>query len=846
MCTIQAVYFNIVGSPVPGITCSTSQNSIVSTEVDATFAGAEIGQQYVATTFIKKPDNTQITINSPPAIASSTAHFISGNLTTPITPIGAYTILSTTIYEYISGNAVCSGTISGGKCQSITITTLGNITISPTIQTVWVGNTYQLRSICKDQSGNTITWPLLTWSSSNSSVATVSSTGLVTGVSPGTANITASSSGIMSNLSILTVTPRALPGLMDSSWPKFHCDLKNTGLSSHPSVSDGTLKWTFPLGDSTFGSPFPAVSSDGTIYIGSGDLNYSFPGLYAINPDGTLKWTFPVGYNTNFSSPAISSDGTIYIGSGDRRPFSRLHAINPDGTLKWTSPRGGSPTIGLDGTIYVGSNAINPDGTSKWVLSTGASTLSSPAIGSDNTIYASGGGLYAINPDGTLKWVFASEAISTSPSIGPDGTIYISGNSIYAINPNGTLKWTFAISSNQTPSIGPDGTIYVPGGDGKLYAINPDGTLKWNSTINSGSSPAIGYDDTIYLGNYAINPDGTLKWTSPIGGRSTVIGPYGTIYVVSGNHYGNLCALSFLPMTISPSNITMTNGQTQQFTVSCKDQNGNPTACPTITWNTTDHVLGTITSTGLFTALASSGIVTITAANGTTTGSTTVTLLPPPLTSIDIIPIRPSVTIGTTLQLEAMCKDHNNNIIMCPTLTWSSSYPSIGSISPSTGTSTVITGISAGSTTITAANNGTNGTTTVTVTTQLTLASIDISPLSSTKAVGDSQIFTAIAKTGDNSIIPGVSITWLSNDTLIGTVSPMSGITDSNGQTTTTFTALSEGSAIIIVSSGIVTNLATITVTGVQEAGMGGGAGMILVAGLGITALISMKSPIVK
>ena len=66
-----------------------------------------------------------------------------------------------------------------------------------------------------------------------------------------------------------------------------------------------------------------------------------------------------------------------------------------DGTLKWKFQTGSyvysSPAIGSDGTIYVGSEddylyALNPDGTLKWILQAGVYVLSSPAIGSDGTI----------------------------------------------------------------------------------------------------------------------------------------------------------------------------------------------------------------------------------------------------------------------------------------------------------------------------------------------------------------------------------------------------------------------------------------------------------------------------
>ena len=107
------------------------------------------------------------------------------------------------------------------------------------------------------------------------------------------------------------------------------------------------LKWSYMTLGEVHSSP--AIGSDGTIYVGSGDNR-----LYAINPDGTLKWSYATG-DSIYSSPAIGSDGTIYVGSGDHS----LYAINTNGTLKWSYATGNSvrssPAIGSDGTIYVGS-----------------------------------------------------------------------------------------------------------------------------------------------------------------------------------------------------------------------------------------------------------------------------------------------------------------------------------------------------------------------------------------------------------------------------------------------------------------------------------------------------------
>jgi outer membrane protein assembly factor BamB len=66
----------------------------------------------------------------------------------------------------------------------------------------------------------------------------------------------------------------------------------------------------------------------------------------------------------------------------------------------------------------------------------------------------------------------------SSPAIGSDGTIYVGSfdNKLYAVNPNGTAKWdtdNIIVGAVQSsPAIGSDGTIYV-GSDNnnKLYAI---------------------------------------------------------------------------------------------------------------------------------------------------------------------------------------------------------------------------------------------------------------------------------------------------------------------------------------------------------------------------------------
>ncbi len=253
----------------------------------------------------------------------------------------------------------------------------------------------------------------------------------------------------------------------------------------------------------------------------------------------------------------------MFHGNARHTGLSPYDTSSNTGTLKWKYETeysvDSSPAIGSDGTIYVGSldsylYAINPDGTLKWRYQTGGDVRSSPAIGSDGIIYVGSGDhyLYAINPDGTLKWKYQTgNWVSSSPAIGSDGTIYVGSwdNYLYAINPDGTLKWRYQTGDDvfSSPAIGSDGTVYVGSDDNYLYAINPDGTLKWKYQTGAGvgSSPAIGSDGTVYVGSYddyiyAINPDGTLKWRYQTGDdvfSSPAIGSDGTIYVGSLDSY---------------------------------------------------------------------------------------------------------------------------------------------------------------------------------------------------------------------------------------------------------------------------------------------------------------------
>ena len=279
--------------------------------------------------------------------------------------------------------------------------------------------------------------------------------------------------------------------------------------------------------------------------------NYFFSILFLLSHSanvmaqpGTKVWDFTT-INPILASPPVAADGTIYAAS-----YENIYALTPGGSNKWIFP---TPFTALYPDFY-----------------------SSPAIGSNGTIYVAGaanGVLYALDSaTGTNRWTFSissdannnNSVFYSSPAIGSDGAIYIGGYKIqnndtsylYAINSDGTKRWRYATPNGiySSPVISQDGaTIYFGCDDHILYALSTNGTtLRW--TFDAGAtltvSPAIGKDGAIYFGStsashkfFAVNTNGTQRWSylltnaSASVNSSAAIGDDGTIYFGSNDHY---------------------------------------------------------------------------------------------------------------------------------------------------------------------------------------------------------------------------------------------------------------------------------------------------------------------
>src|SRR5207302_4886047 len=116
----------------------------------------------------------------------------------------------------VAGVAVGAATITatsegqnGTSSVTVAVIPVAAVSVSPGSATVVAGNTVQLTATPKDASGGALSGRVVTWASSNPAAATVSGSGLVTGVAAGAATVTATSEG-QSGTAAITVSSVAV------------------------------------------------------------------------------------------------------------------------------------------------------------------------------------------------------------------------------------------------------------------------------------------------------------------------------------------------------------------------------------------------------------------------------------------------------------------------------------------------------------------------------------------------------------------------------------------------------------------------------------------------------------
>ncbi len=178
----------------------------------------------------------------------------SGNtVAQPAGPTDATGVATGTLSSTVAGTKTVSATISGTAITQTAAVSVANapvasVTVSPATASVPAGQTLQLTATLRDASGNILTGRTVTWTSSNTSVATVSSSGLVTALAAGPATITATSEG-QSGTAAITVTGGSTVTLVGAG---DIASCSSSGDEATATLLDGIAGTVFTLGDNAY------------------------------------------------------------------------------------------------------------------------------------------------------------------------------------------------------------------------------------------------------------------------------------------------------------------------------------------------------------------------------------------------------------------------------------------------------------------------------------------------------------------------------------------------------------------------------------------------------------------
>jgi outer membrane protein assembly factor BamB len=279
------------------------------------------------------------------------------------------------------------------------------------------------------------------------------------------------------------------------------------------SGQEGQQVWQADLGQGQVQNS-PTLGPDGTLYIVTATTGM----LYAIDSsNGNVKWSAQTGTGQQAQfgqtvkvAPALGPDGTVYTTA----LTGSLYAVSPpsgsgnQGTVKWSFDFGqhlGSTPL-VSQPVTAGPNRGQD----------GVGSAASPTIGPDGTIYvgADNSNFYAIDPSGQQKWLYEAErelaGIWTTACLSQDNqTLYFGANKggLYALNTrDGTLKWKFDIFASvySSPALDSRGTLYTGSTVGHVFAVdaaNGEQVADDDNTVAIWTAPAIRPDGTLVVGD---------------------------------------------------------------------------------------------------------------------------------------------------------------------------------------------------------------------------------------------------------------------------------------------------------------------------------------------------------
>jgi hypothetical protein len=328
--------------------------SINDNTIDAKWAGANAGALGVeiraaapavvpVASVAVTPDSSSVAVGGTVQLSAATADAggepLSGRPVTWSTDNAAVATVSGTglVTGVAPGSATLAATSEGKRGTAVLTVTaapapVASVEIMPASQTVAEGSRVQLTTVPKDSAGQPLTGRTATWATSDPRVATVSGTGLVTGVAAGLATITATSEGQegTSSVTVTALPPSAISGEWSQVLPSPIIQLHSHLLPNGKVLSWG-LQGAPQIWDPATGSftdvPSPSLLfctghgflSDGRLLVAGGHLSngHGLPNTNIFDPaTGAWQAGAPMAQGRWYPTTTTLPNGEVLVLSG--------------------------------------------------------------------------------------------------------------------------------------------------------------------------------------------------------------------------------------------------------------------------------------------------------------------------------------------------------------------------------------------------------------------------------------------------------------------------------------------------------------------------------------------------
>jgi trimeric autotransporter adhesin len=487
------------------------------------------------------------------------------------------------------------------------------------------------------------------------------------------------------------------------------------------------------------------------------------------------------GVSQQFQATATFSDGT----TGDVTAQATWGSSNAAIATVTSSSTGvvvralatGSTTISATVGTVTGSTSVTV--TAATLLSIVLTpTTWSPNVGAAQNFVATGTYSDNTKADVTLSATWASTnatAFSVSNAAGQKGlatALAVGAGQVQATLSGVTGSATVTVSASPLVSIAitPNPLSLVLGLKGSLVAT---GTYQNGTTqILTTQVAWVVTDPTIASVSNAASTAGLVSGIA-VGSTSVIA----TLSGISSKAIVNIFQAKLTTITVAPATTSVTAGASQQFTATGTYDNGStPDITTQVTWSSSNTGVAQVSnaagSNGLATSLVA-GRSTIIATMSGVSGTATLTVGAPLLSSVMIAPSSASIEVGAT-QAFIVTAVFQNGTTAAVAGTWASSNAAVATIAAGgAGRRAVATGVGAGTTSIMVTYQGLTDSALLTVTAVPTLVGLTVTPANPPSIlVGATQQFQATAVFSDGSInvVTGTA-SWTTSSANVASVS---------------------------------------------------------------------------